>query len=467
MRFLVTVSMAISGLVLSVGLALAQTVDSGSTGADGVFNPTANGTLAVAPSGVFNFTTVNIPAGVTVRFTHNAANTPVTVLATGNVTIAGTLDVSGAPGRNGTLTTSLARSAGSGGPGGFDGGDGVNGLVSTTGGAGLGPGGSGGGTGNNAGGGSAGFLVAGVNGPNGFGTGGGGGVPYATNTLLPLIGGSGGGGAGAPFGNTGAGGGGGGGALLIASSGTITVTGTILAQGGSGGLDPGQFPGPGRGGGGSGGAVRLVATTLAGSGGTINVNGGTASGINGSPGRIRIEAFTNTAAFLFAGVPPTAISVANPTTVMLANAPTLRIASVAGVPTPATPSGSFATPDVTLPATTTNPVAVSLEGTNIPPGTSVTLRVQGEFGSVTLANTTLTGTQTATITSANVILPADQPSVLTASASFPLIAAAGDGPVFVQGEAVERIHVSASYGGGTRVAYITTSGREIVAQATR
>ena len=65
----------------------AQTFSSGSTGADGVFAPTASTTVPLPPSGVFNFTTVTIPAGVTVTFARNAANTPVTILATGDVTV--------------------------------------------------------------------------------------------------------------------------------------------------------------------------------------------------------------------------------------------------------------------------------------------------------------------------------------------------------------------------------------------
>jgi len=56
--------------------------------------------------------------------------------------------------------------------------------------------------------------------------------------------------------------------------------------------------------------------------------------------------------------------------------------------------------------------------------------------------------------------------VLTASASFTLTAAAG-GPVFVQGEAVERVRVTAGWGGASQVAYITKSGREIVLGAGR
>src|SRR2546426_11062582 len=208
-------------LVLGGGIAMAQTFNSGSTGADGPFSPTATTTLTLPPSGVFNFTTVTIPAGVTVRFTKNAANTPVTILASGDVTIAGTIDVSGSPGGAGSGQTLLTPNGGGGGPGGFNGGSGANGIASTTGGTGLGPGGGAGG--------EAGAQGSGQGG--GFGTAGGascfggvGGVAYGTAALLPLIGGSGGGGQGAGFGSSGAGGGGGAGEILYATSGaTITA----------------------------------------------------------------------------------------------------------------------------------------------------------------------------------------------------------------------------------------------------
>ena len=78
----------------TLDLALAQSFSSGSTGADGAFSPTVDTTLTLPPNGVFNFTTVMIPAGVTVRFTRNVPNTPVTLLASGNVGIAGTIDLS-------------------------------------------------------------------------------------------------------------------------------------------------------------------------------------------------------------------------------------------------------------------------------------------------------------------------------------------------------------------------------------
>src|SRR2546427_11910874 len=138
-------SVVASGLlVLGGGIAMAQTFNSGSTGADGPFSPTATTTLTLPPSGAFNFTTVNIPSGVTVRFTKNAANTPVTILASGDVTIAGTIDVSGSPGGTGSSQTLLAPSGGSGGPGGVSGGSGSKGIASTTGGGARGPGGGGG-----------------------------------------------------------------------------------------------------------------------------------------------------------------------------------------------------------------------------------------------------------------------------------------------------------------------------------
>src|SRR5258706_10061922 len=89
---------------------------SGSTGADGAFNPAVNTTVTLPPSGIFNFTSVNIPVGVTVAFRRNTANTPVVILATGDVVIGGLLDVSGGnpPGR-GSGRRRRARPPGAGG----------------------------------------------------------------------------------------------------------------------------------------------------------------------------------------------------------------------------------------------------------------------------------------------------------------------------------------------------------------
>jgi len=131
----------LAALVVVAHSAFAQTFNSGSTGADGAFSPTSNTTLALPPDGVFNFTTIDIPAGVTVTFTRNATNTPVTMLAGGNVVIAGTISLNGGTGGNSSSGTSIGPNGGMGGPGGFDGGDATDGVASNSGGTGLGPGG--------------------------------------------------------------------------------------------------------------------------------------------------------------------------------------------------------------------------------------------------------------------------------------------------------------------------------------
>jgi hypothetical protein len=442
--------------VLTASIVPAQTFSSGSTGTDGAFAPTTTTTVTLPASGVFNFTTITIPAGVTVRFTRNASNTPVTLLATGNVTIAGSLDLSGAGGLPGGQGTRTASNGGVAGPGGFDGGSGATAVVSTSGGSGLGPGGGAGGVNGGAAAGGAGHVASG-GGTNG-------GPAYGTGTLLPIIGGSGGGGGAVPsFGLSGAGGGGGGGALVIASSGAITHTGSITVAAGGGGS--GGF-GAQAGGGGSGGAVRLVATSIGGAG-TINVTGGGGSNPGGA-GRVRIEGFTSTAQYQIPGGVAATVSSAPPTSVTLPAAPSLRITAIAGGAAPAAPGASFGVPDVTLPESTSNPVSVALAATNVPPGTTVAVTVKGQFGvALSAVSTGLTGTVAASTASASVTIPADQPSVITASASFTLLAADIGQPVFAGGEPVERVRVTASVDGRSEVVYVTTSGREVPAAGGR
>lgn len=135
--------------VLAVASAQAA-VNSGSTGADGAFNPTVNTEVVLPESGILNYTTVNIPAGVTVKFKRNSANTPVFLLATGNVTIAGVIDIAGGTAaHSGTYGNGVLGDDGQpglGGPGGYDGGrggreDAASRPAVIRSGAGLGPGG--------------------------------------------------------------------------------------------------------------------------------------------------------------------------------------------------------------------------------------------------------------------------------------------------------------------------------------
>lgn len=245
-------------------LVQAQGFSSGSTGADGALNVTSDTTLNVPPNGIFNFTTINVASGMTLSFNRNALNTPVYLLATGDVTVAGTINVDGGVG------TSNPPVGGAGGPGGFDGG--MPGFISIGPGAGYGPGAGKGGTHSTSGASIAGAgAYAEVSTSNSTNNG----TAYGSPLLVPMLGGSGGGGS---TGNPGTGGGGGGGALLIASSTRIAITGTLNARGGSQ---------PGSNGHGSGGAIRLLSPVVSGTG-SLNVTGG-AWGPAAGHGRIRID----------------------------------------------------------------------------------------------------------------------------------------------------------------------------------
>src|SRR5438105_746539 len=303
MRALLNVAIALP-LVWAITLtapALAQTFSSGSSGADGALTPTTNTTLTLPANGVFNFTTISIPSGVIVRFTRNAANTPVTLLATASVTIAGTLEVSATNGGNIVDGTFLGSNAGAGGPGGFDGGSGANGVAAAVGGTGLGPGGGG-------------------------------------NSGIGI---------------------------------------------GSGG---------------------------------------------GSVGRLRVEAYTNSAVLNVNAIAP---SVALPSAVALANGPTLTITAIGGVVTPTAPTASFSMPDITLPAAIANPVTLTLTGTNIPPGTTVIVVVNGQTGGSIAVSTTLSGTMASTRATAAVTIPTNRPCVVSASATFTSVTA-GIAPLTVR-----------------------------------
>lgn len=465
---------------MSVGLALmptfAQAFVSGSTGADGAFAPTVNTEVVLPPSGILNYTTVNIPTGVTVTFKKNATNTPVVMLASGNVTIAGNISLIGTDGK----ATGAAGDGvlgddgipGVGGPGGYDGGRGGAGTLTTSatgaGGNGLGPGGGGGGRKDCVyssyhcrGGGGGGFGGAGSASWNNYTAGG---VVYGSSQLLPLIGGSGGGGgAGSVY--NGAGGAGGGGAILIASSGTVTITGWIYAYGGVGGSVSG-VGGGGVGGGGAGGAIRIVATTIAGNGalnanaqgaGSDGSNSGFGAGGAGGVGRIRLEAevYTRTAA----STPAHTQGLPGP--VFVAGLPTLRIESIGGSTVPAEPTGNA---DVTLPSTTANPVAVVFTTTGVPAGNTIKLTLKPSSGAeVTAISPALVGDTTSATASVSITLP-DGPSTLQATVTYNIVLAMGEAlSVYAQGERVEKITLASTLGSKeSTVTLITVSGKEFV-----
>ena len=221
-------------------------VNSGSDGSDGVLNPTTDIIIAMAdhPDGIYNYTSVDIPAGVTVSFTPNAVNTPVVWLVQGDCMILGNVSLAGAP---------VDGAAGKpGGPGGYRGGNAPSMRMPPI------------------AWGRARWrkgchwrvqlsrrqcilrshwrLVRGDQHPPG--------EVYGNEYCVPLVGGSGGGGGLLnAFHARRNGGGGGGGAILIAASGKITVDGSVSVDGG--GVGSGDSIYELGAGGGSEGAIRL------------------------------------------------------------------------------------------------------------------------------------------------------------------------------------------------------------------
>jgi len=456
---------------------VAAAFNSGSTGADGVFNPTVTTTVTLPESGILNYTTVNIPAGVTVYFKKNTTNTPVVLLASGNVTIAGSINVSGGGsthvGAAGDGAIGDDGIPGVGGPGGYAGGRG--GQPGQQGATGLGPGAGGYGRvdpsysyGYLFGGGGAGFANAGNQSGYNWTAPNNGGVAYGAASLLPLIGGSGGGGGMGGSSFAASGGGGGGGALLIASSATLNIAGSIYADGGASGASAGQNCGS-PGGGGSGGAIRLIATTLAGNG-TLSANYGSYGSVsscdnayrggNGSVGRIRLEAesITRTA------TSNPAHSFAAPGPVFISGMPTLKITSVAGQTVPDAPTGVG---DVSLPSTTANPVNVTFATTGVPVGNTIKLTVTPANGTTTTATSpALSGDTSAATASVAISLP-NGPSTLLATVTYTVVASVGDAlSVYAANERVESVTLQAGLGGGESKAILrTVSGKEFTVPA--
>ena len=304
-------------------------------------------------SGVWNFTSIDVPPGVTVAFKKNAANTPVRWLATRDVTIRGTVSVDGEYGAANLPPGVVAQ----GGPGGFNGGDGAvrfDRSSSYAGTPGSGPGGGAAATDRVQQGGDG--LH---NQPGGYGN----------NFLQPLIGGSGGGGGGSSENTDGGNGGGGGGAVLIASSRDIILTGLIRANGGNR-----QHSGVTYGGRGAGGSILIRADRFSGPG-TFQAFGGDAGNDNG---RIRIEAYDRN----FTGATRPGIVYSLPIAGQdFSLQGTLTVSRIAGQNVQQPPGASLISPDVIF--TQAGPIEVTVIGQNIPNGTEIRLRVTTSTGVLT------------------------------------------------------------------------------------
>jgi len=363
-------------IAMGICASMQAQVNSGSDGSDGALDYSAyiNGPynpmvidMHDHPNGVYQYTSVNISSAITIKFSPNANNTPVTWLVQSNVIINGIVDVSGHAGSNNGI-------GGSGGPGGYIGGGGG----STPAPPGQGPGGGSwsGGWGANAN------------------------YDYGNIYLVPLLGGSGGGG-----GYSSAGGGGGGGAIIIAASGQFSLTGQVLAHGGDG-VGEYRSSGPNAvGGGGSGGAIRIIATKITGSGSMSTAGGGTwYQNGSGGQGRVRFDTFENDFAGSITGTFTQGYQpIIIPTT---GQGSQLKVASVGGVPVSVTPTGQLTTPDTILSAQQNNPIPVVVSCANVPLNTQITVSVKPTNGAaVNATGYNTTGTLAASTATISIVIP--------------------------------------------------------------
>src|ERR1039458_6873898 len=261
---------------------------------------------------VFKYSSVVIASGATLTFSNHPTHAPVVWLVSGNVTNNGEINLDGH-----SISLNYSDTA-EPGPGGFRGG--------TIGMSGFGPGG--------------GYDFYGYYSTM---------HAYGNEQIVPLIGGSGGGYSGYSVS------GGGGGAILIASSGTISINGSVHANGAA-------YQGVG----GAGGAIRLIS-------GQLTDNGSISAG-GPYPGRIRLEA-TNTAG-LNIGLNPSV----NPLTILASpfpltiwpatNAPMVQVMTISNVnanlTAPADPKASLAASQDDLAIATTAAVTIGLQTSNFP-----------------------------------------------------------------------------------------------------
>jgi hypothetical protein len=262
-----------------------------STTITGVFYSPSGGMVAKDEIAVFTFNSLNIPAGVTALGARNANSRPIALLSQSTVTIAGTIDVSGANGANNSGIN--GGNGGNAGPGGGGGGGAAAYTFGTPGSGGVGfvnganggiPVGANGGSVVAGGGGTSGPTLTDGGGGAFGGNGGNGGAPGFGGTAygdltMTLQGGSGGASGASGVGAGGGGGGGGGGAIELGALGNITLSGTVLANGGAGGSGFGT----GAGGGGAGGGIVVHGPAVSLSG-NLNAIGGAGSGYNGGGG---------------------------------------------------------------------------------------------------------------------------------------------------------------------------------------
>jgi len=341
----------------------------------GVYDPFAWGV-------VFKYTTVDVPAGKTVRFWGRAANPPVVWLAQGDVTIRGVIDLSGQK-VSGASVEWLAP-----GPGAFHGGTpGNSGQYPTGARCGYGPGGGG--------------SISRQHGAFAVSPSASYGSAYGSAGNFPLIGGSGGSGPECLQSS----GGGGGGAILIACNQRLAVLGSarIFANGGwhaNFGNDGCEFHG-------SGGAIRLVAATFVKDATSlINAKAGPAL-VHPNDGRIRIEASTFEGSLVNVNPTPSldlpGILMPNVSTPVV-RVTSIRVGAGTTISVPVDPRADFLPTSADVVLDSIGNATLFLEARNIQPGRTGFVRVGAFNGQLQTASSTpfvgtyALSTATATVT---------------------------------------------------------------------
>jgi hypothetical protein len=132
------------------------------------------------------------------------------------------------------------------------------------------------------------------------------------------------------------------------------------------------------------------------------------------------------------------------------------------MPASASPTGSLSNPDILLHGWHSQPDDDRARRVQYSPGDDGDRdREAVRWGNESTTSTPRAGTLAASTATASLTIPTNQSSVISASATFTLTAVPGVDPLLAQGEPVDRVRVAAALGGPSRVAYVTTSGREV------
>ena len=250
-------------------------------------------------------------------------------------------------------------------------------------------------------------------------------------SLVPIVGGSGGAGPSSTSGQ----GGGGGGAIVIASSTSITVTGMIRTDGG---------PGYNGSGSGANGAIRLVSNSINVSGQLYNAS------------IVRIEAPSGAVSYTGSGTPPVVATI-NPIIVPV-NVPSIAIALIGGYAAPSNTTATFKTIDLLLPTQLPDPIAVVVQGTNLPPGAQVTLSFSGSQATTNPPAAVLSGSSSATFLVSG--LSRTSVTVIFAIVSFNANLVAGN--LRQSGDdAVAKVELAAAMGQPTKYRFLRADGSEV------